>query len=297
LSAKGERRVNDRAFWVKNHNLSSRLLASTHGGDDGNWRRKKRKAKSDYPDLFDSAKSQRGIAVFDIHYPENDKKLWANILRFTEDFDPDVFVFGGDNMDCEPVTRWVTNRSTKIEGKRLKADYAGFTRDVLDPLPISQDCRRIFHLGNHEDWVAQYEECHPEIQGFIGVRENLDLSAWEVYDYGDTSQVGKLYFHHGEYCLQFHANKMATIFHRNLAYGHMHTSQAHTIVSPLDSEAHTAVSIPCACGLNPHYSRNRPNAWVSGFAVFHIAPDGLFNLYPVIAVDGKFTAPNGVRYE
>jgi hypothetical protein len=82
-----------------------------------------------------------------------------------------------------------------------------------------------------------------------------------------------------------------------MVYGHGHTYQAHTNITPIDSEAHTAVQIPCACDLNPHYRINKPNAWLNGFAVFYVQPDGSFNLYPVISIGGEFTAPTGVRYE
>lgn len=239
----------------------------------------------------------RGIGVFDLHHPCHDKRLWANILRFTADFDPDVFLFGGDNMDMEPLSRWIENKKRPIEGKRIKADYEAFQREVLDALPLRDDCRRIFHLGNHEDWARQAIDLNPQGEGYWEPENNLALEGWELYEYGQTSQVGKCYFHHGEYVLQHHAAKTVQTYHRTMVYGHMHSFQAYTTVTPLDTEPHAGISIPCACHLNPHYSRNRPNSWANGFCVFYVRSNGFFNIYPVIAIDGAFTTPDGRVYE
>jgi hypothetical protein len=169
---------------------------------------------------------------------------------------------------------------------------------VLDPLDevLSDECRRIFMLGNHERWAEDYIDAHPEVEGYFEVANNLDLARWELYEYGQSAEVGKLHFIHGAYCNEFSAKKTVTTYHRNVVYGHGHTFQAHTEVTPLDADAHTAVQIPCACDLNPDYARNQPNRWLSGFGVFYVNPNGTFNLYTVIAVDGHFTAPSGTHY-
>ena len=52
----------------------------------------------------------------------------------------------------------------------------------------------------------------------------------------------------------------------------------------------------CGCALNPHYRRHAPNSWLNGFGVFYVYPNGNFQLYPVISVDGTFIAPNGRIY-
>ena len=287
----------DREWWEANCHLSSRKLETIYGGDSGNWRRQKRQARESFPDLWADL-PRKGICVFDLHHPCHDKKLWANILRFTADFDPDVFVFGGDNQDLEVVSHWVGNKRRRIEGKRLKKDYENFNRDVLEPLSeiLRDDAERHYLLGNHEDWVEQYIDEHPEVEGFFEIRSNLDLEDWQVYDYGQSAKVGKLHFLHGEYVNLHNAHKTAQVYGRNVAYGHGHTYQAHTITTPLDVESHSAVQIPCACTLNPHYRLNKPNAWLNGFGVFYVQPNGNFNLFPVIAVDGSFIAPNGVTY-
>ncbi|MBW2595145.1 MAG: hypothetical protein JRC93_04085 [Deltaproteobacteria bacterium] len=295
------------AQWKKYAPLSGEELGRRLGIDGANARRMIRKAKKD-PELIgldwfggrpEPITLRKGIAVFDLHHPHHHSKLWHNILAFTDAFEPDVFVFGGDNQDLEVISHWVGNKRRRVEGQRLKRDYTRFTKDVLAPIDdiLGDDTERIYLLGNHEDWVEQYIDEHPEVEGFFEIRNNLPLDNWAVYDYGEVAKVGKLYFTHGTYINIHNAYKTAQVYARNVAYGHGHTYQAHTLTAPLDVESHTATQLPCACKINPHYRRNHPNAWVNGFGVFYVQPNGNFSLYPVIAVDGSFTAPDGTFYE
>lgn len=240
------------------------------------------------------------VAVFDLHYPHQDKVLWDNIMKFIEEFQPDVFAFGGDNMNMDAVDHWKMEKGQKrpLEGRRLLKEYQGFMNDIQTPLVniLPKDCRKIWHFGNHCDWVEKYIDKHPEVEGMLEIRNNLDFTNWETYDYGKTSKVGKLYIDHGRYINQYSAAKTVNVYGRNIIYGHGHTSQSYTRVAPIDTQAHEATQVPCACKMNPDYMRNMPNAWVSGFAVAYMQNNGLFNLYVVKAINGHFVAPNGKYY-
>ena len=242
----------------------------------------------------------KGIAVFDLHYPHQNKTLWDNILKFTKDFKPDVFVLGGDNLNMDAVDHWKMEKGQKrpLEGRRLKKEYAGFTKDILDPLEkiLGENTRKIWMYGNHEEWVDRYIDKHPEAEGILELENFIDLEDWETYPYGITAKVGKLYFHHGQYVNKYSAAKTMEVYGRNIVYGHGHTHQTYTKITPIDSEAHSATQAPCACNMNPDYMKNGPSAWVNGFVVFYIQPNGNFNLYPVVAPKGKFTAPSGKQY-
>ena len=296
-------------FLRKNCHKSGNQIAKEQGLDPGNVRTALRALKGKYPDLEwyadprhkTETRTLRGIAGYDLHFPHHHKKLWKNVLRFCADFKPDVFLLGGDNLNIDALDHWAldSKRFRKLEGKRLTREYRGFNDRILAPLGevLDEETRRIILLGNHEQWVEHYIDKHPQLEGFLEVRRNLDLDGWEVYDYGLCAKVGKLYFHHGEYFNKHSAAKTVEVFGRNMVFGHGHTSQTFTAVSPVDAEAHAATQLPCMCSRNPHYRRNKSNAWVNGFGVFHIREDESFNLYPVIAVDGEFTAPDGKVYE
>lgn len=299
-------------FWRDNAHKSGEAIARETGEDAGNCRRALRRAKEAYPWLewrgdprqrraeTGSGRVWRGIAVFDLHHPSHDRTLWASILRFIEDFEPSVFIFGGDQMDMPSFNHWHREKRKyrQMEGQRIKKDYRDFQREVLDPLEaaLGDDCRRVWLEGNHEKWAIDYVDEHPEVSGYFEPLENLALSEWEHYNYGESASVGKLHFMHGIYCVSHHAAKTVNVWQRNIVYGHVHTLQTHTSIAPLDTDAHSAWAIPCACNQNPEYLRGKPSAWLSGFCVFHVEENGNFSVFPVVAIGGHFIAPNGRRY-
>jgi len=242
------------------------------------------------------------LGVWDLHYPLQDTLLWSNILKEVRSFKPDVFVFGGDNMNMSAVDHWLHDKGLvrQLEGRRVQEEYNGFKKTILFPLvrSLKDDCRKIWLNGNHEDWIELAIDKNPQGEGYWEIENNLHLkeTGWETYDYGKFAKIGKLYAIHGQYTNLYHAKKTVDVFERSVIGGHAHTYQIFTKVTPIGNEAHSAFSVPCACLLNPDYRRNQPNAWVSGFTEFFVDKhSGNFDVYPIIAVDGHFITPDG-RY-
>lgn len=192
----------------------------------------------------------------------------------------------------DAVNHWELEKGNRrgMEGKRLRKTYDDFNAKILDNLnpQLPDTCRKIFLLGNHELWLEQYIDKIPELEGFAEIERNLNLKDWEIIPYRQTIKIGKIYFHHGEYTSKYHASKMVDVYERNIVYGHMHSPQSFTKVTPVDGDAHMAISMPCACEMNPQYMKDKPSAWVNGFGVFYIHPDNNFNIYSVIATKGHF---------
>lgn len=239
-----------------------------------------------------------GIIVTDLHHPNHDKVLWGNILKVVGQLKPDFFIFGGDNMDMVSVSHWLHDKGDRrhLEGKRLRLEYDDFQSEILDKLKLPDYCRKIFMLGNHEQWLEKYIDKIPELEGFAEIEKCLKLEDWEIIPYRQLAKVGKIYFHHGEYTTTHHAKKMVETFEHNIVYGHIHSYQVYTKITQINCEAHSAISMPCACDMNPDYNRDRPSAWVNGFGVFYIQPNGNFNIYPVISSKGHFVFVNGKFY-
>lgn len=239
---------------------------------------------------------QKGIAVYDLHWPSHNRTLWYNILDFIKEEQPDVFILGGDNLNFDAVDHWKMEKGQKrpLEGKRLLKEYNGFNQTILQELEeiLPKHCRKIFLFGNHEDWVERYIDKHPEVEGMLEVRNNLPLKEWETYEYGEAAKTGKLLWIHGEVTSKHSASKTADIYGKNVAFGHGHTQQTFTNTTPYNQESHMACELPCACDLNPDYVKNKSKRWVNGFGVFYLADNGNFNLYPIIAPKGHFMFNN-----
>jgi len=244
----------------------------------------------------------RCLGVWDLHYPQHDAVLWHNIFLEIRNFKPDVFVFGGDNMDMTAVNHWLHDKQLvrQLEGKRIQEEFSGFKGQILDPLEdlLGRNCRKLWLDGNHENWIELAIDKNPQGEGYWEIENNLHLqkNGWEVTPYGEYNKVGKLYVTHGEYTNIYHARKMVDVFERSVMSGHAHTYQVFTKVTPVGNEAHSAFSVPCACLLNPGYQMNRPSAWVNGFVEFFVLPNGNFDNYPIVATDGHFITPSGRYY-
>jgi len=243
-----------------------------------------------------------GLAYYDAHHPHHNKQLWANFLKLVRRTKPDVFIFGGDNMNMDAVDHWMHEQKKlrKMEGKRVLAEYKGFESEMLTPLEraLPKDCRKIWLDGNHEAWMELAIDKNSNGEGYWEIENNLHLKerGWETYKYGQYAKVGKMLFIHGQYTNQGHAKKTVTVYEKNVVYGHDHTLQVFTKITPVDNEPHTGMSVPCGCDMNPSFMRNRPSGWVNGFLVFYFTKK-IFSLFPVVSIfDGKFIAPNGKRY-
>lgn len=244
---------------------------------------------------------QVGICIADLHFPNHNQKLWENILRIIDDIKPSYFVFLGDQLDMDAVNHWDIEQGNKrgMEGKRLRKTYDDFNSQIMDQLNLSLPdyCRKIFLLGNHCNFIEKYIDKIPELEGFAEVRRNVHLDNWEVIDNKGFAKIGKMYFTHGDILKngKFHTDKMVQVSERNIFYGHFHTLQSFVKVNSFDCEPHMAMCIPCACDKNPDYMKNKPSAWVNGFGVFYIMPNGNFNIYPVISSKDHFIF-NGKYY-
>jgi len=248
-----------------------------------------------------ATKVKTGIAIGDLHYPYHNKKFWKVFLKLVKDVKPDYFVFGGDQLDMDVVNHHEKGKGNLryFEGKRLKKMYNGFQEEILDKVEkvLPKKCEKYFLHGNHCFWIEGYIDKHPELEGLAEIEENLDLSKWQIFKYDAKKilKIGKLYFHHGIYTGAHHAKKIVEVYGRSIMTFHLHTYQAHTKVTPIDKEAHTSYSMPCACNKDLAYMKKRPSDWIVGAGVFKIQPNGNFNVIPVISIKDHFVF-NGKYY-
>ena len=243
--------------------------------------------------------TKRVVCLPDLHYPLHDVASLSAVESFMVDFRPTHTVWLGDQLQMDSVSHWLKDKRGALEGQRLLADYAGFNQILDRHVSLVPDAKVILFLGNHEDWVRQYIDVHPEVEGMLEVERGLRLRerGFTVVPHRQTYRIGKLWYIHGDFVNDYHAKKMATVYHRNLIYGHTHDIQSYTISSPLDIQDKVmAQSIGCLCNVNPHYMQGKPNRWQHGFHVAYIRPNGDFSGYTVPIVRGQFTF-NGKTYD
>jgi len=243
----------------------------------------------------------------DIHYENYSKPAVKIFIDFAKDFQPDIFGFGGDQLDLDIVSHWNKDKQRKNEGGRLNNVYNGFNREILDPIEkiLPKHCRKIWVDGNHEDFIEQHLDIDPKFEGLVEPKKCLKLieRGWEILPYGlredhkTVTWIGKhLGLTHGWFTNRYHAAKTADRTNKSIVYFHDHTFQTYIKESIIDDDAFCGgFAIGCLCNKKPSYGKGRPNRWVNGFCYGYLHTDSSFNLYPVLIIHGR-TVINGKLY-
>jgi len=241
----------------------------------------------------------------DIHYPRHNPEAIAAVFQFTKWFKPHTIVLVGDALEMDAINQWKMSRGDNkhFEGKRLLKEYEGFDREILTPLEkmTPKGCEKIYLGGNHEVWADMLISKFPTLKGMIEPDICLKLKErnwkWIPYIVPDKDggikqglcQFGKLLVTHGQYSNKYHAAKVADMYSKSVAYGHVHDIQFYTkVFSDNASGYHSAQSIGCLCNTSPRFLRGKGNRWVNAFGVLYVQDDGYYNLYTPVIVKGKF---------
>lgn len=239
------------------------------------------------------AKQLKVLTLPDLHIPHEIDL--TGIKAFMKDWQPDHLILLGDFMNCDPVSHWVLDKKRVVEGMRLKEEYAHANRVISEFVQLCPKSRITYFIGNHENWVEQYLDRHPEMEGLIEVESHLK-NIDQFIPFNETFRIGKLNFMHGIYTNDFHAKKTSLSYMCNMIYGHVHDVQEYSVITPIDQKAHTAKSIGCLCkGEELSYLQNKPTRWVHGFNIAYIREDGTFNDYTIHITNGTFTV-EGITY-
>jgi len=231
----------------------------------------------------------KGIALWDIHYPEHDKPCINIVYDFTKDLQPDYFILGGDQLDMSCISIYNKGKPKLLENKRLKRDYQNFQKNILDRFEaiLPDKCKKVFMIGNHEYRVTRLIESDPQYEGFIEVENNLDLSDWEIIPYNGIYSIGYMNFIHGYYTNKYHSSKTLSVYGDNIFYGHTHNHQAFTSTTKIENLPKIGMGVGCLCNKNPDWMHNKPNSWVHEFLHFTVFSDGTFSPHINRIINGR----------
>lgn len=250
--------------------------------------------------------TKKGLALYDLQFPVHNQKLLPIVEQYMADEKWQYLVYGGDTMDMDAISHhaMASGNNRALEGKRLKQDYAEMAailrrhRQIVGP-----DCEIYFLVGNHEEWAEKFIDRFPTLEGLLELAFNLPFEELNIKVIGARQylKLGKLHFIHGDvgrgYTPTYHAKKIVETYNRNVVYGHHHTMQTATKVSPLGiSETHSAWCLPCLADTNPDWNQGKPTPWLNGFGVFYIE-ESVFSVFPVVAARNRFVSPEGRLYQ
>lgn len=225
------------------------------------------------------------ISLFDIHYPYNMPLFW--VMQFIEDIQPDTIVLGGDQVDCEWISkfyRWSFEEWLYSTQK----EFLWFKTILEDIKRLSPKTDIIRMDWNHEDRLRPILWWNKDRAVFLDYKAMYGRLISKYYRYNEFHKDGKLYRTHWIYHNDAHAKKHAMMVQKNVVYWHLHTRQTYCLASPVDEQAHISEAVSCLCNLNPEYMRNKPSGWLNWFLITYIRENGNFNNYHITITDWKF---------
>jgi predicted phosphodiesterase len=240
------------------------------------------------------------VTLYDIHYPEYDKPTFRAIMEFLNANRVDYLVLGGDQQDNNEISHHTSGKPLYRERASFKRNTDGFDRDILKPIErVVGRAEKVWITGNHDRFEHDLIEEQPELEGIIERPEAYKLKerGWKVVPLGHSYKLGELNIVHGEILTgignqagQFPAKKAIEIYGSNVLAGHTHAPQSFTKISPVEvKKKYMAWISPIVGRCNPAYLRNRATSWLNGFTIVELREKGLFNLYPIIVIDGEFS--------
>ena len=242
---------------------------------------------------------ERWVVGADLHFPKVNKATWNTMIELIEDIKPAGFIFEGDQFDNAEISHHNANKPYYKERRSYLKNQEDFKTQILDVLEeaLPANAKKIWIIGNHDDWEFQFVESHPEFEGVVDRVSALHLvdEGWEIVPLGHAYKLGELNVIHGEILTGignqagiYPSKKAMELYASNVLAAHTHAPQSFTKVSPVEkTKKHMAWIAPILGETNPGYLRNRPTAWLNGFTVVELYGKGLFNCYPVIAINGQ----------
>jgi hypothetical protein len=233
--------------------------------------------------------------------PLHNEKAINCMLEFARDFKPDIWIEGGDNLDCGPVSHWLKNKQKSKKDLDLSADCELYEKLVLGPINSIKSIKtKKWSIGNHEDWLNDVIEENPGLEGILSWKHMMpELKSWDIVEQGGYVALGKhLRFIHGDTLTGTTnvTNNAAQKYKNSIRFGHFHSFQIATRYNPFDSsDVDTAIMVPGLCSKNPNYLNGKPSSWLNGFLYGYLEDDGTFHDYVPIIINGKAII-NGKKY-
>lgn len=253
--------------------------------------------KADIDDLFVRAGNPESLKMIfqpDTHMENRDEAALGVFLKFTEWYQPHIFMIGGDLIDAEGISHWPQKG---LKPRRFIPEVL-LAREYLSKLKkITNSVMYIYLEGNHEDWINQAMSARmPEF--FDGLEEiglmpdlksllDLDKFGFNLIPVNELFQIGKANFTHGLYCGNNHPKKHLDVIKGNIYYGHLHDVMA--THQPSIGGFLEAASLGCLCKLDAPFLKGKPNNWAHAFGVFEFFKDGSYSFYCPRIFNGKFS--------
>lgn len=230
------------------------------------------------------------IFASDLHGDKQDYDATEQLFKFTEEFKPDVKIFGGDLFDFSPLMR---NADTAEKNLSMESDVEAGMQFLKQWQP------QYFLLGNHDDRLWQTAEKHSiglirdtARMGIKDIEKTCRSMKCKMFPYDVEKGIltlGKVNFVHGYYHGVTATKRHAETFGVNgglVIHGHIHSFQ-HASIPKMNGC--NGVSAGCLAKVAMDWNRAKVNrlAHESGW-VYGYYSNKSWACYSVRRFDGRF---------
>lgn len=239
----------------------------------------------------------RALSLFDIHHPLTDWPTINAALDFMRRERVDIFILGGDNLDCGPISRHTKSKPLFRPRGQMKKDLDSFDAKVLTVAEklLPKTAQKVWLTGNHEDWAQQLIEEQPELEGLLDFPAYLRLHerGWAVFPQGGIFKHGHLSYLHGDVLPSTGVRacqRALDIYVTSVVFGHGHTAASATKTLPHKARRiYQAWSMGLCGGRDAHhYTKKAPTGWVNQVGITEFYGSGMFTHYPATVMQGHF---------
>jgi UDP-2,3-diacylglucosamine pyrophosphatase LpxH len=240
----------------------------------------------------------------DVHIPENDKLVWAVVLKWIGENQPDEIILNGDFLELSSCSQ----HGGAPDITNLEADFeAG--RQAIEELRDAAPAAKITYLeGNHETRLVRFILAKaPSLFGALTIPLGLHLDKYGVEYVGEREQPisrGTIDILHGHQVgggrlailPKHHAAKIVDVYGhsgRTVVIGHSHREGVHS--KPGTNGNQRGVALGALRTMNPEWMHGHLGGWVHQFGIGYVWPGGPSHLYAVTIHDGSFVW-NGKLY-
>lgn len=197
----------------------------------------------------------------------------------------DAVVSIGDFATVESLSAWDKDKRKQMENRRYEKEISA-CNEALDRLNIPKRVEKIYIEGNHEDRAKRFIDYHPELEGKISIRKDLDLDnrGWLWVPYKSNHTINGVSFTH----VPISGNgkpisgvdvcgKALKLYHNSVVFGHNHGlyhSMEHRQNAP---HLNQALSVGCFFEHVAEYALGSKTDYWRGVVVLDIYHKNRFN--------------------
>lgn len=179
---------------------------------------------------------------------------WLN--RYLQEHPPSRVVEIGDFLTCDSITHWDKDKPRRQEGKRFFKDVEALDTalGVLSSNKVGENIPFIKINGNHEDWINQYVDRHPEMEEMLDIEPCFDW-AFDKVTYvpykSDWKHKGVSFTHvpimeNGRPVSGKNAVYRALdIYHNSVVFGHTHKLDMACVARHNSPHLNQAINVGC----------------------------------------------------